>query len=95
MFGLMTVARHEREDTDQRLRYEVWYAWQKERIEEAKAETAHWRVMAESLRADLADLRKRELPPVPGPEDSAVSSIDDGDREHTPTALRDRAKRAG
>lgn len=100
MFGLMTVARHERAVTELNAHYEGelekvradrtrWF----DTVTDALTNAAAWQRMAESLRADLAELRKRELPPIPGPDESEIGLI--ADDEHTPSAIAKREKAVG
>lgn len=96
MFGLMTVAQHEREmaalrEWDTRQTDAHIATWRRV-TDEAFAEIGRWRAMAESLRADLADLRKRELPPIPGAEEAEVGAI--ADEDWTPSAVARREKAA-
>lgn len=119
MFGLMTVAEHERQRAHlQTLHADLLDAGNGrfcvlERcpgcrsvdpagrrwavvpsVHPTEADRDFWRTHAMKLADQLADIFARQAPPIPGPEESAVGSIDDGDAEWTPTAIRDRAKRA-
>lgn len=93
MFGLMTVARHnavlvaalkEMQEVEAR----IWRA----RIDAMGRDTDGWRLLATKLAADVVDLRKREAPPIPGPEEAAVGSVDVGDAEWVPSAIAKREK---
>lgn len=101
MFGLMTVARHEREMAlaaeDARAFHNATLLDVRERDRNAYRHASEdrdgWRTLAMKLAADLADLQRRYAP-MPLPDDLAPGegSVGDGDAEWTPTALAARAK---
>lgn len=91
MFGLMTVARHDREYRELIAdEHEI-----RERVSKREREvTEGWRMLAMQLANDLVELRKAESPPIPGPDDAATGSIAEGDAEFTPSALHAKKKAA-
>lgn len=96
MFGLMTVARHEREMAEQRGRMDDMKASLTIERASLHAMVDHankWQRMAEQTQADMADLMRRQAPPLPGPEESEMGTI--ADDEHTPSAIAKREKAVG
>jgi hypothetical protein len=100
MFGLMTVARHEREmtRTEAQARAEIARLTEESNIAKmnAKIVALHYddaHSFAMRLAADLTDLQRRYAP-MPIPDDIAPGegSVGDGDAEWTPTALAAKAK---
>jgi hypothetical protein len=104
VFGVMTVARHEREMAKDAADYEATLRRSAEnhvRAVDAAGKMAAvviadrdgWRSLATKLAADLADLQRRYAP-MPIPDDLAPGegSVGDGDAEWTPTALAAKAK---
>jgi hypothetical protein len=96
MFGLMTVARHEREMGAMRARMDDMKASlviERASLQMMIDESAKWHTLATKLAADLADLQRRYAP-MPIPDDLAPGegSVGDGDAEWTPTALAAKAK---
>ena len=102
MFGLMTVARHgeivaefvkDAREACSREAAVLGSVHARERVR-LEREADHWRALATKLAADLVDLRKREAPLIPGPEEAATGSVDVGDAEWTPSAFAARAQAA-
>ena len=122
MFGLMTVARHEREMAALRVlnadladagmaRFCVLERCEKCRtvdpagrkwavvpsehpaLAEVRREADHWRALATKLADDMADLMKRQAPPVPGPDEAEIGAIADDD--WTPSAIAKRERAVG
>lgn len=96
MFGLMTVARHEREMAEAREAAARWFDTVTDALTNATAadrNTAHWRALAEKMQSDMADLMKRQAPPVPGPDESVEGAI--ADEEWTPSAIAKRERAVG
>ena len=91
MFGLMTVAEHQKV---MREAEEFVVARAERAIAKAESDAEGWRFLATKLAGDLVDLRKRETPEPPSPEDAATLSIADGDAEATPSAVQARKRKS-